>query len=149
MQEEISAQSTAQLLLTSCWHHIHRVLLHLCPTWIRQSHFPTHWSFIFVSGSELHISYFHLWSHRASKSTWEVSPFWGARGLTSVVLFFFKQFLIRPWKKDVGGEVGAEPGKGDFSSDCFNRLLAGVGGSDMARGQLLQEVCPAMGRLQY
>lgn len=84
--------------------------------------------FIFVPGSKLHISYFHLWSHTASKSPWEVAPFWGARGLTSVVLLLFKQFLIRPRKKDLEGEVGAELGKGDFSSDCFNRLLAGVWG---------------------
>lgn len=30
-----------------------------------------------------------------------------------MVLFLFKQFLIRTWKKDLGGEVGAELGKGD------------------------------------
>lgn len=63
-----------------------------------------------------------------------------------MALFPFKQFLIRPQKKDLGGEVGADQErgmsvgsgrvnqrKGTFlSSDSFNRLLAGVGGSDMA-----------------
>lgn len=85
---------------------------------------PCTLEFIFVTGSKFHTSYFHLWSHIASKSPWEVSPFWGARGLASVVLFLFKQFLIRTWKKDLGGEVGAELGKGDACRTWYGESKA-------------------------
>lgn len=45
-----------------------------------------------MPSSEFHTSYFHLWSHKASKSPCQVSPPWGA-GVLPFVLFFFKAFF--------------------------------------------------------
>lgn len=157
MQEEISAQahSTFQLLLTSCWHHSLRVFLHLCPTQTHGPHFPAHCRLFLCQAASLIPPAFTSGAIELLRALRSFS-FLRKKDLTCVVLFLFKQFLIRPQKKDRGGQLG----KGDAcrtwhdeSKTPFLRLCQQViglcWGSDTASGQLLKEVCPARGRLQY